>query len=128
VREPGAALLGPKGPLAGFCLGTVGPDGCSQAAGIGAVRYDDGDLYFTRGPGTLKARNLASNPACTIAVRFPGLDLTLEGAAKVSDPAILERVASIYRDIGWPAGRPAKRSPPPTARRAPGRRPGSCTG
>jgi hypothetical protein len=94
---------GPKGPLAGFFLGTVRPDGRPHAAGIGAVWYD-GNLYFTSGPGTRKARNLASNPACTISVKLPGMDLTLDGqAAKVTEPATLERVASIYRDIGWPA-------------------------
>jgi Pyridoxamine 5'-phosphate oxidase len=94
---------GPKGPDAGFFLGTVGSDGRPHAAGIGAVWYD-GDLYFTSGPGTRKARNLAGNPACTISVKLPGMDLTLEGeAAAVTDPAILEPVAGIYRGIGWPA-------------------------
>jgi hypothetical protein len=94
---------GPKGPLAGFFLDTVRPDGRPHAAGIGAVWYD-GNLYFTSRPGTRKARNLASNPACTISVKLPGMDLTLDGqAAKVTEPATLERVASIYRDIGWPA-------------------------
>lgn len=94
---------GPKGPLAGFFLGTAGPNGRPHAAGIGAV-WHDGDLYFTSGPGTRKARNLASNPACTISVKFPGMDLTLDGeVARVTEPATLERVASIYRGIGWPA-------------------------
>jgi hypothetical protein len=32
------------------------------------------------------------------------MDLTLDGtAARVTDPPTLEQVASIYRDIGWPA-------------------------
>jgi hypothetical protein len=94
---------GPKGPLAGFFPGTVRPGGRPHAAGIGAV-WHDGDLYFTSGPGTRKARNLASNPACTISVKPPGMDLTLEGdAVRVAEPAILERVAGIYRDIGWSA-------------------------
>jgi hypothetical protein len=32
------------------------------------------------------------------------MDLTLDGTAmRVTEPTILERVASIYRDIGWPA-------------------------
>ncbi len=94
---------GPNGPDVGFFLGTVRPDGRPHAAGIGAV-WHDGDLYFTSGPATRKARNLASNPACTIAVKLPGLDLTLDGAAaRVTEPATLERVASIYRGIGWPA-------------------------
>ena len=102
-RAHGLLASGPKGPLAGFFLGTVRPNGRPHAAGIGAVWYD-GDLYFTSRPGTRKARNLASNPACTISVKFSGMDLTLEGgAARVTNPETLERVAGIYRDIGWPA-------------------------
>ena len=95
--------FGPKGPLAGFFLGTAGSAGRPHAAGIGAV-WDDGDLYFTSGPGTRKSRNLAANPACTISVKLPGLDVTLEGTAiRVVDPATLARLAGIYRDLGWPA-------------------------
>lgn len=95
--------FGPKGPLAGFFLGTVRPDGRPHVAGIGAV-WHEGDLYFTSGPDTRKARNLGSNPACTIAVKFPAMDLTLGGeAARVRESATLEGVAAIYRDLGWPA-------------------------
>jgi hypothetical protein len=69
---------------------------------MGAV-WHDGDLCFTRGPGTRKARNLASNPACTISVKLRH-DLTPDGeAARVTEPAILQQVASIYRGIGCPA-------------------------
>jgi Pyridoxamine 5'-phosphate oxidase len=94
---------GPKGPLAGFFLGTVGPKGRPHVAGVGVV-WCDGDLYFTSGPGTRKSRNLASNPACTIAVKLADLDLTLEGdACRVFDEATLERVATLYQDLGWPA-------------------------
>ena len=94
---------GPKGPDVGFFLGTVRPDGRPHAAGIGAV-WHDGDLYFTSGPGTRKSRNLAADPACTISVRLPGMDLTFEGTAiRVTEPATLERLAGLYRDIGWPA-------------------------
>ncbi len=96
-------VSGPKGPLAGFFLGTVRPDGRSHAAGVGAV-WHDGDLYFTSGPQTRKARNLQSNPACTLSVKFPGMDLTLEGeATRVTEPALLEQLAAAYRDLGWPA-------------------------
>jgi hypothetical protein len=94
---------GPKGPMVGFFLGTVGPAGRPHVSGIGAVWYD-GDLYFTSGPGTRKSRNLAANPACTIAVKLAGMDLTLEGtASRVTAAAVLEPVAAIYRDLGWPA-------------------------
>jgi hypothetical protein len=103
TRAHDLLAYGPKGPQVGFFLGTVRPDGRPHAAGIGAV-WDDGDLYFPSGPGTRKARNLASNPSGTISVRLPGLDLTMEGTAtRVTDPATLEHVAGLYREIGWPA-------------------------
>jgi hypothetical protein len=86
-----------------YFLGTVGPQGIPHAAGIGAI-WDDGDLYFTSGPGTRKSRNLAANPACTVAARLGTLDLTLSGTAtRVTDRATLERIAARYRDRGWPA-------------------------
>jgi hypothetical protein len=89
--------------MVGFFLGTVGPGGRPHVSVVGAVWYD-GDLYFTSGPGTRKSRNLAANPACTIAVKLEGLDLTFEGtASRVTDAAVLEALAQIYRDLGWPA-------------------------
>ncbi len=94
---------GPKGPMVGFFLGTVRPDGRPHSAGIGAV-WHDGDLYFTSGAGTRKSRNLVTNPTCTISVKLTGMDLTLDGTAeRVTDPATLTRVASIYQALGWPA-------------------------
>ena len=94
---------GPKGPLAGFFLGTVGSGSRPHVAGVGAV-WHDGDLFFTSGPKTRKARDLAYNPACSFGVKLPGMDLTLEGRAeRVTDPNLLERVATIYRELGWPA-------------------------
>jgi pyridoxamine 5'-phosphate oxidase-like protein len=83
-------------------LGTVRPDGRPHAAGIGAAWYD-GDVYFQTGPGTQKARNVAANPACTIAASLPGIDIVFEGdAERVTDASALEAVAAIYRDGGWP--------------------------
>lgn len=84
-------------------LGTVRPDGTPHAAGVGAVTVD-GDVYFTAGPDSRKARNLAENAACTISVRLSDIDLVLEGEAeKVSDSDTLEKVAAYYRETGWPA-------------------------
>jgi Pyridoxamine 5'-phosphate oxidase len=94
---------GPPGPEIGFFLGTVRPDGRPHAAGIGAL-WEDGELYFTSGAGTRKARNLAANPACTISVKLEGIDLVLEGeATRVTDGPTLERLAGRYRESGWPA-------------------------
>ena len=120
--------FGPKGPLVGFFLGTVRPDGRPHAAGIGAV-WHEGDLYFTSGPGTRKSPNLAADPACTISVKLPGLDLTLEGTAlRVTEQATLARVAgTTVTSAGRPRSR-ATRSPRRSARRARDRRRGRCTG
>src|SRR5918997_2456121 len=92
----------PGGHLPSY-LGTVRPDGRPHATGVG-VRWHDGDLYFLSGPGTRKSRNLAANPACTIAMRLPdGLDLVLDGeAAPIDDPAILDAVGGLIRQSGWP--------------------------
>ena len=86
-----------------FFLGTVRPDGRPHAAAVGAL-WLDGDLYFTSGPKTRKARNLAANPACTISVKLEGIDLILEGdATRVTDQPALEEAARRYRENGWPA-------------------------
>jgi Pyridoxamine 5'-phosphate oxidase len=86
-----------------FFVATVRPDGRSHSAGVGAT-WVDGALYFTSGPGTLKSRNLAVNPACSVSVRLRGIDLVLEGEAhRVTDAAALERLAAVYRTGGWPA-------------------------
>ncbi len=86
-----------------FFLGTVGRDGRPHAAAVGAL-WLNGDLYFTSGPATCKARNLAANSACTISVKPERIDLVLEGEAhRVTDPPTLEQAAKLYRAGGWPA-------------------------
>jgi hypothetical protein len=94
---------GPPQPGTSFFLGTSRPDGQPHAASVGAL-WLDGDLYFTSGPETRKSRNLAANPVCTIAVGLEGIDLVLEGeATRVTDRPTPERVAGLYREVGWPA-------------------------
>jgi hypothetical protein len=96
----GTGAFGPDVPI---FLGTVRPDGRPHATGVGVVELD-GDLYFTSSPHARKARNLAANPACTLALRLEGIDLTLEGEARrTTDAATLDRVAALYREGGWPA-------------------------
>jgi Pyridoxamine 5'-phosphate oxidase len=85
-------------------LGTIGAvDGKPHVAPIGVAVHDDA-LFFTAGLGTGKARNLINNPACTMALRLDGLDLSLEGEARrVEDPDLLTTVAALYAEGGWPA-------------------------
>jgi hypothetical protein len=102
-RAHDALVAGAPGEATTFFLGTVRPDGRPHSAGFGAA-WRDGGIYFTTGPGTRKARNLAANPACTVSVRLEGIDLVLEGdAARVTDAPTLEAIAAMYRDSGWPA-------------------------
>jgi hypothetical protein len=97
------SLAASKGPDVTFFLGTVRPDGTPHAAGIGAIWAED-TLWLVSGPRTRKSRNLAANPACTISARLPGIDVVLEGRAdRVTDAATLERLAAVYREVGWPA-------------------------
>ena len=83
-------------------LGTTRPDGRPHAAGVGAL-WLDGAIYFTSGPGTRKSRNLAANPACTIAASLETIDIVMEGeAVRVTDAATLEQLAAACRESGWP--------------------------
>jgi hypothetical protein len=84
-------------------LGTCRPDGTPHSAGVGA-QWLAGDLYFVSGPAARKARDLAVNPACTISVQLPGIDVVLTGSAeRVTDAGTLEQIAAGYRAGGWPA-------------------------
>jgi len=101
ARDP--LVAGPPQPGTTFILGTTRPDGRPHAASVG-IGWHDGDLYFNSGLATRKSRNLAANPACTISVGLVGIDLVLEGeAVVVTDPPVLERLAALAREGGWPA-------------------------
>jgi hypothetical protein len=92
----------PGGDHSSF-LGTMRPDGRPHAAGVGAL-WHDGDMYIVSGPETRKSRNLAANPACTIAIGLQGIDLVLEGdAVRVTERETLQTLAARYREGGWPA-------------------------
>ena len=83
-------------------LGTAGADCHPSLTGVGA-RWYDGDLYFLSGPTTRKARNLAANPACSIAMHLGELDLVLDGeATQTDDPCLLQAVGDLVRQSGWP--------------------------
>ena len=84
-------------------LATVRPDGRPHVMPVG-VLWVDGTFYFTAGPNTRKAKNLAQNPHCVISVATEPFDIVLEGEAmKVTDDAKLKRIAEAYAADGWPA-------------------------
>jgi hypothetical protein len=60
-------------------------------------------LYFCAGGGTRKARNLADDATCVLAVELEPLGLVVEGAAvKTRDEMTLGRVAEAYAAAyGW---------------------------
>lgn len=88
-------------PITWF-LGVTDPDGRPHAAGVGAIWTDD-EAYFVSGPGTRKSRALVMQPAASLSVALPGIDLVLEGTAhRVTDTPTLERIAAVYRSTGWP--------------------------
>ncbi len=95
MSRPRDALAASHGPGVTFFLGTVGPDATPHAAGIGAVWKND-TLWFVSGPRTRKSRNLATNRACTISCRLPGIDVVLEGRAeRVTDAATIARLPNL---------------------------------
>ncbi|TDE07481.1 pyridoxamine 5'-phosphate oxidase family protein [Jiangella asiatica] len=95
---------GTGGPNRHTCwLATVRPDGRPHVMPLGALWMDE-RFYFTAGPGTRKAKNLARDPHCVITVATDPFDLVVEGkAVKVTDEATLQRVCGAYNSEGWPA-------------------------
>ncbi|HEV2311197.1 MAG TPA: pyridoxamine 5'-phosphate oxidase family protein [Acidimicrobiia bacterium] len=84
-------------------LATVRPDGRPHVVPLGAQWTADG-AYFTAGPATQRARNLARDHRCTITIATEPFDLVVEGEAeRVTDDAELQRVAAVYAEGGWPA-------------------------
>src|SRR3954464_7130973 len=84
-------------------LGTVRPDGRPHSARIGAA-WHDGNTYFQTGQQTRKARNLETNPACTLSTSLTGIDLVFEGSAeRITDGPTLEAVTAVWREGGWAA-------------------------
>jgi general stress protein 26 len=89
-----------------FWLSTIRRDGRPHITPLPAIWFD-GTVYFCAGAHEQKAKNLESNPSCVLAVganRFrSGLDVVVEGtAARVSGPALLERLATMWKSkLDW---------------------------
>ena len=83
-------------------LSTVNEDGSPHVTAVGAL-WRDGAFWFQTGAGTRKARNVARDPRCSIAVSIRDADVVIEGeAARVTERAQW-RLARAWADNGWPA-------------------------
>src|SRR5918999_4225133 len=79
-----------------YWLATVHRQGRPHLVPVLAVRVD-GTLHFAASDTTRKAKNLATDPRCAVAVAGESLDLMVEGdAVKVHEEATLRRVAEKY--------------------------------
>jgi hypothetical protein len=84
-------------------LCTVSEDGSPHVTAVGAL-WVDGTFWFQTGAGTQKARNVARDPRCSVAVSIRDADVVIEGdAARVTEPAAVARIAKAWADNGWPA-------------------------
>ena len=110
VRDLLTAPSPPTEPGGSFpsYLSSVRPDGRPHTTGVG-VRWYDGDLYFLSGSGSRKARDLAADPACTIAAHVDGLDIVFDGTASpTDDPTTVAAVGDLIRQSGWPVAATAE--------------------
>jgi hypothetical protein len=84
-------------------LSTLNEDGSPHVTAVGAL-WLDGAYWFQTGAGTRKARNVARDPRCSIAVSVRDADIVVEGdAARVTEPGAVARAAKAWADQGWPA-------------------------
>ena len=84
-------------------LTTLNDDGSPHVTAVGALWLDD-TFWFQTGSGTRKARNVARDPRCSIAVSVRDADVVVEGTAtRVTDTETVARLAKAWADQGWPA-------------------------
>ena len=86
-------------------LATTRPDGRPHLMPV-ITTWIDGEIYVIAGEGTRKARNLAANDRCVIAMTsttLPSLDIVLEGRAHpVDDADTVRQLAEVFAKSGWP--------------------------
>lgn len=84
-------------------LTTINEDGRPHVTPVGAL-WVDGAFWFQTGAGTKKARNVARDPRCSIAISILDADVVVEGdARRVTEPNAVAKIAKAWADQGWPA-------------------------
>jgi nitroimidazol reductase NimA-like FMN-containing flavoprotein (pyridoxamine 5'-phosphate oxidase superfamily) len=78
-------------------LATARADGSAHLRPVWAA-WSDGALAFSTGRTTRKARNLANDARCSMAVQEAGGSVVVDGvAAELTDPAARERADAAYK-------------------------------
>ena len=81
-------------------LATTNPDGKPYVMPVGM--FVDDSFYFTSGPETRKAKNIARNPSSVITIATQDFDLVIEGPARrIVESAQLKRIAVAFAHEGW---------------------------
>ncbi|HEX7106160.1 MAG TPA: pyridoxamine 5'-phosphate oxidase family protein [Acidothermaceae bacterium] len=84
-------------------LTTINEDGSPHVTAVGAL-WLDGAFWFQTGAGTRKARNVARDARCSVAMSIRDADVVIEGdAVRVTEPNAVARIAKAWADQGWPA-------------------------
>jgi hypothetical protein len=80
-----------------YWLATTNLDGSPHLAAVWAVWFD-GQLCFSTGGRSRKARNLAADPRCTIAAEPAEESLVVRGVARRMDAGELPGLLAAYRE------------------------------
>lgn len=82
-------------------LVTLNADGSPHVTSVGAI-WLDGAWWFQTGERTRKAKNIARDPRCSMALSVKGFDLVVEGVASISkDKDSIARVVAMWAP-DWP--------------------------
>lgn len=100
LRWPDAVRAISEAPS--YWLATLGPDGPRQRPVLAV--WVGGALCIATSPAARKARDLARDPACSLAVTTSSVEYVVQGSARrVRERAQLEQVREAYRDAyDWP--------------------------
>jgi PPOX class probable F420-dependent enzyme len=97
----------------GYWVATTRPDGRPHCTPVWGV-WVDGAVWFSAGAKTVKARNLAADPRCSVTVESSVQAVIVEGRVELSDPhpqAVIDRYEAKY-PMGFPPGEPLYRLAP----------------
>ena|SRR5437867_8510780 len=81
-----------------YFVATTCPDGRPHLMPVWGVWIED-TFFFSTGPNSRKAKNLAADPRCVISPEGAGETVIVEGtAAFETDRAVLDRFVAAYKD------------------------------